>query len=126
MSQDTKIVNPGSEDLFTTQDMLMETPVIGVTSNITDDVEIIRDLTENVEVNPDDGLEDDGDEFMAELETESELLNGAADEDLEDDEPTEKDEELMQEEEAEPIETSKLIRSGLLIVLSTQKRFFQN
>lgn len=90
MSQSTKKLNPESEDLFTTQDLLI---VDDETLDETNDA-TINDL----EVHPDD-------EFMAEMETEAELLEGMD----EDDETTENDIQEENEQTEFLVETSKCI-----------------
>lgn len=114
MSQEAKNINPESEDLFTTQDLLMEKPII---EQETDNMDLI---SEDLEANPTE------DEFMTEVETEAELLGYIAEDDEEEpkDEPTENDVEAIQAD-AEQTEASKFHLIPLIPVGIVNKMLFR-
>lgn len=112
MSQEAKNINPESEDLFTTQDLLMEKPI---TEQEADNMDLI---SEDLEANPTE------DEFMTEVETEAELLGDIAEDDEEVDQPTENDVEAIQAD-AEQTEASKFHLIPLIPVGIVNKMLFR-
>jgi len=87
MSEKAKNINPESEDLFSSEEIIIETPF--------NEEEAVNEVNEG---NAELGDKLDENEFMTEMETEAELLEGITEE-------TEQDEEPTENEEAIPVET---------------------